>query len=402
VSVWRAGFGLQPPQLRQLEEDAERHATWLELFFDLVFVVAVNQLAVKLAKDTSVAGFVRFGGLFVPALWAWVGFTFYANRFDTDDALYRLMKMAAMLGIVALAINVPHGTTSHGSVGFAISFVGVRAVLLAMYARARRHVRGPGRDVVNLYLAGFSVGTSLWVISLAVPTPGRFALWGAGLLVDMLQPPLGWRLLRGAPVNVPHITERFGQFFIIVLGQAIIGVVAGVAGISFSGLAITVATASFAIAACLWWIYFDFADTSVIGRGMLGLVYLYGHFPLLAGVAVMGVGTELAIHGAAAGHLTGGARWALSGGIAAYLVSLAVFHLAAEWTTARDRVFVARLGLAAAAVVLAAAGGGVAPVVFLVVLAAGVIGLLVLEALSFPEGAASVYEPEAARHPVGG
>ena len=144
MSVWRAGFGLQPPQLRQLEEDAERHATWLELFFDLVFVVAVNQLAVKLAKDTSPAGFARFGGLFVPALWAWVGFTFYANRFDTDDALYRLMKMAAMLGIVALAINVPHGTTSHGSVGFAISFVGVRAVLLAMYARARRHVRGPG------------------------------------------------------------------------------------------------------------------------------------------------------------------------------------------------------------------------------------------------------------------
>src|SRR5205085_919414 len=80
----------RPPRLRTLEDaEEERRATWLELFFDLVFVVAVGQVAHRLTHDTSTAGFLRFAGLFVPVLWAWTGFTFYANRFDTDDAIYR-------------------------------------------------------------------------------------------------------------------------------------------------------------------------------------------------------------------------------------------------------------------------------------------------------------------------
>ncbi|MDQ6915942.1 MAG: low temperature requirement protein A, partial [Actinomycetota bacterium] len=377
---------MRPPRLRTFEEaDVERRATWLELFFDLVFVVAVAQIALKLSKDTSLAGFGTFCGLFVPALWSWTGFTFYANRFDSDDAVYRVMKMTAMLGIAALAVNVPHATTSHGSVGFALAYVFVRSVLLAMYARARRHVDGAARDIVDRYLTGFGVGAALWLISVAVPTPWRFWLWGAGLAIDLVQPLIGWTVLRAAPVNVPHITERFGLFFIIVLGESIVGVVSGVAGISFGALAILVSTASFAIAACMWWIYFDFADTSVIGRGLLGLVYMYGHFPLLAGVAVVGVGTKLAIHGAGAEHLTGGARWALGGGIAAYLLALAIFHVSAEWTTPRDRVLVARLALAAAGLVLAAVGGALPPLLFVGVLALALVGLLVLEARSFPE-----------------
>jgi low temperature requirement protein LtrA len=386
---------VQPPRLRTFDDDdaGERRATWLELFFDLVFVVAVAQLALKLSRDTSAGGFGEFCGLFLPALWAWVGFTFYANRFDTDDVVYRLMKMAAMLGIAALAVNVPHATTSHGSVGFALSYVFVRAVLLAMYARARFYVEGVAREVVDRYLAGFGVGAALWLASVAVPTPWRFGLWGAGMAIDLVQPVVGWAVLRAAPINVPHITERFGLFFIIVLGESIVGVVSGVAGISFGALAIVVSAASFAIAACLWWIYFDFADTSVIGRGLLGLVYMYGHFPLLAGVAVVGVGTKLAIHDAAARHLTGGARWALSAGVAAYLVALSIFHLSAEWTSPHDRVLVARPGLAVASLALAAIGGGLPPVVFVGLLALALVGLLVLEALSFPEGAASVYVP---------
>jgi low temperature requirement protein LtrA len=149
VSVVPSRPWLRPPRLRTYEEEGEteRRATWLELFFDLVFVVAVAQLATKLSKDTSAAGFGTFCGLFLPALWAWIGFAFYANRFDTDDVLYRAMKMAAMLGIAALAVNVPHATTEHGSVGFAVSYVSVRAVLLAMYLRARPHASGPGREL---------------------------------------------------------------------------------------------------------------------------------------------------------------------------------------------------------------------------------------------------------------
>ncbi len=77
-TVW-----FRPPRLRtQADEEAERHATWYELYFDLVFVAAVAQLATALSREPTPAGFLRFAGLFVPIAWAWMGFTFYANRFD--------------------------------------------------------------------------------------------------------------------------------------------------------------------------------------------------------------------------------------------------------------------------------------------------------------------------------
>jgi low temperature requirement protein LtrA len=99
------------------------------------------------------------------------------------------------------------------------------------------------------------------------------------------------------------------------------------------------------IALCLWWIYFDLADTSVVGRGALGLVFVYGHFPLLAGVAVFGVGTKLAITQAARPSLSAGTRWALAGGLGAFALSLAVLHIGAEWTSMRGRTFLGRLVL---------------------------------------------------------
>src|SRR5205823_4148244 len=111
-----------------------------------------------------------------------------------------------------------------------------------------------------------------------------------------------------------------------------------------------VAVASFVIALCLWWIYFDLADTSVVGRGMLGLVYVYAHFPLLAGVAALGAGTKLAITHADAPALGAGVRWAIGSGIACFLLSLALLHLGAEWSSMRDRALLGRLAASALAI----------------------------------------------------
>src|SRR5229473_1833934 len=138
---------LRPPRLRtDLREEGERHATWYELFFDLVFVAAVAQLATALSREPTAAGFLRFAGLFVPIAWAWAGFAFYANRFETDDVAYRLVKAIAMLAIAALAISV-HSVMrgGQGTVAFAVSYAVTRTCLLALYARAWRHASGRGR-----------------------------------------------------------------------------------------------------------------------------------------------------------------------------------------------------------------------------------------------------------------
>jgi low temperature requirement protein LtrA len=366
------------------------------LYFDLVFVAAVAQLATALSREPTLAGFTRFAGLFVPIAWAWSGFTFYANRFDTDDVVYRLVKALAMLAIAALAISV-HSVMrgGHGSVAFAVSYVATRACLLALYARARRHVQGPARGLVNVYLGGFSASAVVWLVSIAVPGPARYWLWAAGLTLELTMPLFGWRALGAAAVNASHVTERFGLFFIIVLGESVVAVVAGIAGAHFSAATSVVAVAGFVIALCVWWIYFDLADTSVVGRGLLGLVFVYAHFPLLAGVASLGAGTKIAITHADASTLGAGARWAMSGGLACYLLSLALLHIAAQWSSMRDRAFLGRLATSAVAIVLAGAGGVLSPVVFVALLAAALTAQLVLEVLTYPLGASSVWAPEA-------
>src|SRR3954452_6138444 len=131
---------LEPPRLRTLagSEPDDRRATWLELFFDLVFVAAVGQLANGLAHEPTVERFFEFLGLFVPVWWAWMGFTFYANRFDTDDLVYRVMTLLAMFGVAVLATTIP-STFEGATTGFPLAYVAVRLVLVGLYARASRH-----------------------------------------------------------------------------------------------------------------------------------------------------------------------------------------------------------------------------------------------------------------------
>jgi low temperature requirement protein LtrA len=388
-------FRLEPPRLRTTgDASEERHATWFELYFDLVFVAAISQLGAALAEDPSGAVFARFAGLFLVVVWAWVQYTLYANRFDTDDLIFRLAKSAGMLAIAAVAIDVHRVMAGDGgTMAFAIGYVALRLPLIGLYARARQHVLGPGRTLCETYIAGYGFTTGLWFASIFVPSPGRIFLWGAAMAIDLLIPTRAWAVLKDVSVVVSHLAERYGTFFIIVLGESVVAVVAGVAGFEFTFESWVVACACFVIALCLWWVYFDLADTSVIGRGVMGLVFVDAHFPLLAGVAAFGEGTRLAIVGAAHSSLGSGARWALAGGLGVFALSLATLHLGAEWTSPRDRTFVSRIWFAVLALVLAGLGGGLPPVVFVLLLAVAVLGQLMIEAFSFKAGAASVWAP---------
>ena len=388
-------FRLEPPRLRTTEGMSEqRHATWFELYFDLVFAAAFAELATGLAKDPSAAVFGRFMALCVAVEWAWAGFTFYANRFDTDDLIYRLVKASAALAVAAMAIQIPHVIAGDGgTVMFAVGYAVVRYLLVALYLRARRHVHGEGRGLINVLAPTFAFTAGLWAVSALVPEPYRFVLWGIALAIDLSVLPLAWARLEGPRVVVSHVTERFGTFFIVILGESVVSVVAAVAGLEFSAEAWIVAGTCFVIALSLWWIYFDLADTSVVGRGMLGLVYLYAHIPLFPGIAAFGAGTKLAIIHADDATLIPGARWALAGGIAAFALALAILHLGAEWTSLRDRSFIGRLVLAAVLIGLAAFGGVISPLAFVALVATAVLGQLMLEAFTFPTGAASVLPP---------
>jgi low temperature requirement protein LtrA len=111
----------------------QRHASWLEVFFDLVFVVAVAELAEQLVHDHSLGGFAIFAGLFLPVFIAWQGFTFYADRFDSDDVLFRAVVLAAMLAIAALAVQIPDVAEGRRDAGFVVAYAVLRSLTIGLY-----------------------------------------------------------------------------------------------------------------------------------------------------------------------------------------------------------------------------------------------------------------------------
>jgi low temperature requirement protein LtrA len=371
---------LRPPRLRTLDDQGERHATWLELFFDLVFVISIAEVVHTLEDYRTLADFLGMAGLFVAVWWAWVGYTVYADRFDTDDVVHRVLVLAGMLAVIAMALGL-HDALHGGSARFALAFVAVRGIVLLLNARAQRHA-AEARPLLNLFLAAFSTGAGLWLVSLFVPEPARYVLWGVALVIELSAPWVGRRLIVRAPVQASHLVERFGLFTLIVLGESVISVVQGAADVDWTAVTVGAAVGGFLAVACLWWLYFDRLDEGAVRSVLRGLVWNYTHLPLLAGLVSVAVGTEFAVREAAAGELERSTTVALGGGTAVYLVATVVTGLAVRRGAGRElwpRV--------AAAVAALAAGLGWpvdAPLGLLVVLDALLVGLVAVETVRRP------------------
>lgn len=368
---------LQAPRLwvGDSATEAPRHATWLELFYDLVFVVAISQLAHKLSGDVSLGGFLDFVALFVPLWWTWIGTTFYANRFDSDDLGRRILMGLQMLAIAALAVNVHHGLDS-SSGGFALAYAASRALLVLEYLWAGFNIPSV-RKLTTPTAIGFSFGAALWLLSAFVPLPVRFSLWAIGLITDFLTPLTVSAQLKKFPPHAEHLPERFGLFTIIVLGEAIIAVVNGVAEMDWSLASSLSAIAGFVTAFSLWWLYFDNVSGSIFAQGrqtgatlQRSLLWLYIHLPLVIGLAALGVGVEHVIQRAGHGEmLLGAERWLLAGSAALCYGALAVLHRLGVifFCKARTRH---RLGAMAAMLGLAIAGAALSPLSTLGLMAA--------------------------------
>jgi low temperature requirement protein LtrA len=372
--------------LGHIGNQEERHASWLELFFDLVFVLAVTQVADSLEHDLSPAGFLHFALVFLPLWWGWVGFSFYISRFPREDSLVRLLMLAAMLAVAALSTNVDGAFTGETAVGFALSYAALRACLVALYVNARS--REPAaRELVDFYIAGFGLGVVLWLISAGVPEPARYVLWAVGFAVEAGTPALaGGRMKRAPGIDLSHLPERFGLFVIIVLGESVAVVGLGLADIEWTVTITLSAVGCFVLAAAVWWEYFDYGARSA----RLGLmssahpaayardVYSYGHLPVVLGIAAASVGAEYVIAHSGDAALSAEVRWALAGGVAIYLLGNAGMHVAMARTTGDPgpRVGIATVVLMLA---LAAVSGSFAPLLFLALIVALVVGQLALE-----------------------
>ena len=358
-----------PPRLRTAEDPAaERHASWLELFFDLVFVVAITELSRLLVLDHSAGGFLRFAALFVPVFVAWQGYMAYATRFDTDDLGFRLAYFAAMLAIAAMAVlidDVAHGVHT---AAFAVAYVALRSFMLALYGRAWIAVP-EARPLIRFYGGGYGIGAAIWLASLAVDTPYRYWLWGFAQVLELSLPPLSTRLHRRIPTSATHLPERWALFTLIVLGESVAGVAIQTADTTWRFESAAAAVLGFASVAAVWWLYYDRqASVALRGSTMSVVLYSYAHIPLLIGLAAMGAGVRLLIERAGADHLGTGPSVALLGGVVLFVLSLIVTRTVVVGGRHRRGVSL-KLGGAAIILGLLAAETALPPVAVAAVLA---------------------------------
>lgn len=407
----------RPPRLRTGpgEGEDERHATWLELFYDLVFVVAVANLSHTLLGHVSLPGILGFAALFVPVWWAWVGATFYATRFDTDDLVHRLLTLLQMTAVAALAVNVHHALGS-SSAGFALSYVAVRAILIVQYRRAGRYLP-QARPLTDRYSAGFTLAALLWLVSVFVPPPWRFALWAAGIIIDYGTPLVSGPIVRKIPPHLTHVPERLGLFTLIVLGESVAAVARSLSEQQWTAPATTSALLGLGIAFSLWWIYFDNVNGSVQGvdngfaqnndtggggqmtrlRARNYQFWLYTHLPFTIGLAATAIGVELAIMAAAPGApLPPIARWLLCGAFALCQASQGIIHGAAicfGHPVMRSRIR-HRFMAAGAALIVGLVAGPWAPPLILV----GLLALIGVAQVLLELAAAPNEQPDPAEH----
>ena len=327
-----------PLRLRSLGNDSSRKVTWLELFFDLVFVAAVAQVAAPLHADYSLHGLVRFTPLFALIWWAWTGHSVFSTRFDSDDVVQRTLTLVQMFAVAAMAANAKEALDTRSSAGFAAAFAVVRFLLVAQYFRARQ-VPNAG-PLTMRYLAGHGCAAVLWLGSALVPAPARFWIWALAFAIDLGTPWLAVPYSVKVPPDAAHLPERFGLFTLILLGESVVGVMrgmesqedwpAGAAASAFLGMG---------IAFLIWWWYFDGAlgaaeqPVRTKREAVRFHIWSYAHFPLYLGIVVAGVGVERIVTAASKSNLSGSESLILASAVTIVMAAMT----AIGWTSAGRR-----------------------------------------------------------------
>jgi low temperature requirement protein LtrA len=284
---------------RDANED-HRAASPLELLFDLVFVVAIASLVLQLAHG-YVEGHVEQVGpflfVFFAIWWAWMNFTWFASAYDTDDALYRILVVVQMAGVLIIAAGVPTAFEHLDYVGVTVGYLVMRIGLVALWIRAS--IEHPDRrSTTRRYAIGVGAVQIGWILRALLPPEIGIVFFIPLALADLAVPiwaeRTGW-----TPWHPRHIAERYGLFTIILLGEGVLAATNAVQGALTDGLTaelVVLGLAGLVLLVGLWWVYFlEPAAEGLRRRRRWSFFWGYGHYLLFAALAAVGAGLEAAV-----------------------------------------------------------------------------------------------------------
>jgi len=285
--------------VRSLER--EERVTPLELFFDLVFVFAITQVTGFMVANQTPEGLLR-GALLLAALWwAWTAYAWLTNTLDPEEGGVRLAMFASAGTMLIVALATPEAFGANALV-FGIAYFSVRALHIVLYVIAGRD--DPElRSAVLRFAPGALVGPSLLVVASFFDGAAELALWIAALVIDYLDALVGNG--RGWRISPAHFVERHGLIIIIALGESIVAIGVGAAGLPLDAARITAALLGMVVAASLWWSYFDWViyvsqatitDAKGPERAALARdLFSYLHMPMVFGIVLFAFGLKVTL-----------------------------------------------------------------------------------------------------------
>ncbi len=351
-----AGFRawLRPPR-GDNEAMEDRTVSFLELFYDLVYVVLIARIAHTLAGEVSWTGLRDFVLVFTLIWIAWINGTLYHELHGGEDGRSRGYIFVQMALLVVLSVFTDHATTDTGDGrGFSIVYTLLLVLLGWQWSDARRQDTPEIRRLDTNYILGVGVVAAVVAASVFVNSnDARLILWLIAAVVNftgaMVQGPRFGDALR----VTESMAERFGLFTIIVLGEVVVGVAEGLTEAGSSALAVVTGLLALGIGFGLWWNYFDFVGRRVPRPGIAPrTIWLYGHFPLTMSIAVAGASMVSLIEHAADAQTPNSTAWLVSGSVAATSVSLAAVTMTTAAHPGRRLVPYALLGAAVVSLVL--------------------------------------------------
>ncbi len=378
----------------------DERVTPLELFFDLVFVLALTQCTTLIVHTPTWGGVLR--GLLVLGMlwWSWVGYAWLTSVIDPEEGTVRIVFFVSMAAFLVAAICVPHAFGSDALL-FACAYAVVRVAHIVLFMIASRDDEALRSSVLGLAVST-AIGAGLLFAAAAASGDLRVAIWASALLLDTGGPFLfgqdGWKLVPG------HFAERHGAVLIIALGESVVAL--GVGAHEALGVGVVAAAVlGILIAATLWWVYFDV--TAIVARRRLAKAapgrerngiardsYSYLHFPMIAGIALLAVGLKTALAHVDSSLATVPAV-ALLGGTALYLLAHVAFRLRNMHTLS-----VRRLVCAVVLLALIPLHGSVSALAMLGILAGLLTALIAYEAIRYADSRGRIRH-QLAHEPVG-
>ncbi len=331
-------IGARANYLRVRDGNGHHRVTYVELFFDLVFVFAITQLSHGLLAHLTPIGAVQTTILMLGVWWMWIDTTWCTNWLDPEKAPVRLMLFGLMLAGLVLSASIPKAFEDRGlAFGLALACFQLGRIMFMLWA-VKNHDAANYRNFVRI-ACWRGLSSALWVAGAFFDAKTRLGVWALALVLDFLAPAayfwvprLGRSSTADWKVEGGHFSERCALFIIIALGELILITGATFANMAWTGAHVGAFLVAFAGSVAMWAIYFNigaerssrrFSASDDPGR-MARSGYTYLHIPIVAGIIVTAVGDELVLHHPD-GHTGLAAAAAILGGPALYLAGNTLF-----------------------------------------------------------------------------